>query len=478
MSLRCVRKWRRRLSWQHLFFGIGMWGLVAVLGPIIDLRSNEPPNTPWSQHKLLECTRWQSPSGQRMQCCGGDVASRRCIINDAVLEINPRKNAKLWRSLSGGQWLAPRMADDFSVLCSVDSLPSTDRWSQRWDCLPELFNVSKSPSPQCQITHHTDLLIIFGRLGSTNSHHSLYENMLPLYDMYMHFIEQREQSGSGRVPTVTLALHDQDREATETLDPFHHLGTLFPRWSIISTKNVSQTTCVLAFRTVIGTKSQCIHPKHCKTAPTTAAYLEFRNFVRRQVQWFEERLDTREAPRILLVQRTKQSRIVDNIVEVANTIARTTLIKPSIVFLDTLSFTQQAKMSSTADIFIFVHGAALSLSLFLPRGAVIIEIRMHMFDKFVDNGIVSSVAQANGLMHVHYCVESAVRSHSEMFGTGPHCTAITQNQGLAFFNAKFLTIDPQQFAGVVASSIKMWKTAASHPLSSFSRPIVSMEIVQ
>ena len=334
------------------------------------------------------------------KCTGSDQTTARCIFRNVVVSNGtifvftngePAKIPELLCSSTNWGEDSASAANKLVAVCNVRFLK-----------LKERDRIFPSNS-ECSVEFGAALYRVF----SWNPFHNLFENVVPAFSLLHEGagLSPDPAHGLDQLKTSSWGLFFTDFEADEAKKS-DMLSEFLAEVRVVRS---SEEACHVS-KLVAGTKGSCIHWGLCKSAdgrsmsysPSNAAVIFRRHVLHRFGIAFgaddgsELNACTRPrtGPRVLIVQRP-QGRRIDNIIDVKRVVAVSTGAA-SVRVVDMGEYTQreQVSMAHSADIFILAHGAALMGMIWLPPGAVIVDVLPYAFNN--DHGVVQS---ALGALH-------------------------------------------------------------------------------
>lgn len=399
-------------------------------------------------------------------CTGAHAHARRCVITNAVIIADT-----IWLLMNSGQ-----INHMPKTLCSAidDAITETRVYCHTRSVSREDFFRKFGGSTECALTFDTGLA--FGRLSPQNLYHTLFEDMIPAFDI----ISSSPELSSWLKPAQSerRLLYFQEDKGHDISFRMWHL--LFPHIDQLSLNNVKKgasTTKIRFVRTLVaGSNASCAHYFHCSRGAyaTDGIAVKFRQYVLSTVYLIERTVSTLK-PVVTIVQREGGRRIA-NLPEVYQAIKTVTGVEPRVVDYGNLPITQQIALTMSTDVLVMVHGGALGHMLFMAHGALLVDVYPYNYP-FQFHGLVNWVRASLESVHISHAPFDVTRSSDMQYTDGalPEdclCDASSRSSfyGCAiqcFYTAKSLTVDIQRFLPHFSSAISKWLNGSSYaqPLS-------------
>ncbi|XP_030523893.1 alpha-1,3-arabinosyltransferase XAT2-like isoform X1 [Rhodamnia argentea] len=253
--------------------------------------------------------------------------------------------------------------------------------------------------PACNFTHSIPA-VIFSTGVTGNAYHELSEIIIPLFLACRHFRSQLKFVATDynewwirKYSTVLNRLSDY--EALDLSDGGVHC---FPA-------------------AVVGLRYHGNLALNASNVPLGHSMPEFRQFLRESYNLKTKNvheIDKLHKPVLILISRTNSRKILneDAIVELAQELGFQVVTAGPSMMSNLELF---AKMVSSCSVFIGVHGAGLTNEIFLPDGAVVIQVVLLGLE-WGSTNYYGSPATAMGLQYLEYKIEPQESSLAEVYG--------------------------------------------------------------
>jgi hypothetical protein len=332
-------------------------------------------------------------------------------------------------------------------------------------------------------TQHFNLGLTLSRVNPGNAYHLLFEDMIPAMALIY------KASNITRNEPLPALLHTLKQQHWGLFLTDHHKGEhmdkyfwreFYPEVSVLQASNdVSYRVETL----LAGTATTCIHWGHCQPTdrtigiydpPDAAVALRKVVFHRNGIVEEEDGAAATAAvaaatpaprqegpPRVTLVQRSTTRRI-RNLKEVESTIKSLMGVSPRVIDMSDLSIKEQVLLTHNTDIFILVHGGAMANLLWLPPGALIIDIYPHEFllsyHSAIMHWIRKALEPAIQLGHMPFQVETAEGQEllSGPMREGCVCRSY-QCQKEVFRASAFISVDAVRFKEHLKEGLRAWR---------------------
>jgi hypothetical protein len=369
-----------------------------------------------------------------------------------------------------------------SMLCSTVNKESSHAATCKVNVISDITSVT-SEELQENETVYFDWGVTLHRLNPTNSYHTLFEDMIPtLARMHRNLYPDKDVTGLSidtMMKTVKWGVFLTDTFPNDLLDS-KFWKEFLPEIIIVppSENHIYHVQNLLA-----GTGTPCAHWGHCHPdnrprgifdPPDAALNLRSLVFHRYGILEREQlvtiRVPRKNHPRVTLVQRSK-SRCIYNLQEVVSMIEVQMGSSPKVVDMAQLSIEEQVLLAYNTDIFILVHGGALTHILWLPTCALIIDIYPHGFSIDHHSGIVhwirKSMEPAYHIGHLPFAVETSVGQSTTQGPLISGCVCHTAGcQFRVFQSSTNITLHAARFVPHLQEGLRIWQEANySEPLS-------------
>ena len=373
--------------------------------------------------------------------CEGSDDQMSCQVDDLVYENQTFKHR--------GQTTVPR-----DLLCSAVNNPPGYRSYCRFETvirLPKAHN--------CTLEY----AVALGRLNPNNPYHVVFEDIIPFFSIVIKSLL--------RFPTASFpnkwGLIIVDGNGPNRLDTLFWKG-LLPEIRIIERDESCYIKHLFA-----GLNVSCIHWGHCLRNEREPSYdppnsaLLFRNFVMSRLNLTEVTLDVKvkldKPARVTIVQRSGGTRHIRNVNDVIILVTDIFGTVPAVVDMSRYSVQDQIKISHNSDIIIMVHGGALVHILWLPPGALIIDIYPYGFAVQVHSGLIHSIRKSIEhveILHEPFDVSVADQQVLTSGSLQDGCYVPSHQQGPIFWKTAAVHIDTKRFREHLVRAHRVWRTHA------------------
>ena len=405
-------------------------------------------------------------------CHGDSLDTRRCVLHNVVVQ-----KGVIYYYAEDPFIAVPPM------LCSMVNKPETFAAPCDVRVLSD-STVFAALLAQTERTQNFKFGLTLKRLNPGNAYHLLFEDMIPAMAL---IYKGGNITSSDPLPALLQTLMQQHWGLFLT---DHHAGALMDKhfWQEFYPEvNMLQPSNDVSYRVktlLAGTGTNCVHWGHCQPSDRTVgifdppdAAVALRKVVFHRYGIVEEDDGAAAAaaaaaaatpaprqegpPRVTLVQRSTTRRI-RNLKEVENLVKIVMGVSPRVVDMSDLSIKEQVLLMHNTDIFILVHGGAMANLLWLPPGALIIDVYPHGFLISYHCAIMHWIRKALGpaieLGHMPFQVETA---EGQKLLTGPmregcvcrsfHC------QTEVFRTSAFITVDAVRFKEHLKEGLRAWR---------------------
>jgi len=347
-------------------------------------------------------------------CTGNDIHTGRCIFRDVLFA-----EGVIWAFTDSPPEQVPPLlctsansnnnigGQNFVRFCEVKFVPVADR--ARMEAMYQ--------DAKCFV----DKAVVFSRLFPSNAYHVVFEDMVPVYSMM--------RAGLNLSSEPVNAMHDfadsswavmfSDSKGQASMDPLFW-KELLPEVRLVYTADACWARTLVA-----GSMNSCGHWGHCE--PPEDAEPQFKprdsaiGFRRLALHRFgfdesvqESFASHNRPPRVTFVQRSSTGRVIRDI-ETLVSAAKTYLRPESLSVVDMAHFTVQEQLSlaHSTDVFILVHGAALLNMLWLPAGAIVIDIHPYEFTASTSRGVAHSIRRSFAPLVIGHFPFYVLESHGQ-----------------------------------------------------------------
>jgi len=398
----------------------------------------------------------------RVTCHGNSTETRQCVFRDVIVE-----NGVIWLYKTHPDSGIPR------VLCSQVNQPS----SFARECEIRIVSDGRKYAHLLRKASKSLLLdvgVALSRLNPSNVYHAIFEDLIPTIAM------MRKVGNVSVDPTaMSDALRQRrwgvfitDNEGDSLLDR-EIWRQILPEVAMVHPLGRAHRVRKL----IAGTQVSCAHWGHCQPTdrpsglfnPPDAA-LSFRRFVFHRFGIEEGVEETAHAststiglgvPRVTLVQRSSTRRL-QNLGEIVEALTAVSGASPRVVDMSNLSVREQVGLAHDTDIYVLVHGGALANLLWLPEGAMIVDIYPYGFYISHHSGIVHWIRKALepglGLGHHPFQVNS---SEGQVLLDGPLpagcvCRSL-ECQIHLFATVASITVAVDAFKNHMRDALRLWR---------------------
>jgi len=310
-------------------------------------------------------------------------------------------------------------------------------------------------------------VVIFRRMINGNYGHVVFENLFLLINLlWEEGLLQPNFTKFGNVQeqlSEVLIIFDDNVHSE-----FPHFHKFWEKLGLnFFVSNTKTEKSLFIQKMIVGTKNKCAHQR-CKNnekfSPIVATLV--RNLVILSIGKHCKYDDPSVYPRITIVQR-KGTRKIINLNELVNTIKGTIQINDVSIVNDGLSFEQQACIFCRTDIVIYVHGGVAGNFVFLPFGAVLLEIdtiffspKLHPYFLWISEylstqEIIYHPFEIINARNVKY-KQNSTPVNCRCPGTNMNDTEYTRCSIDIFLNTHSVYIDYVRFVDHIRESVRKW----------------------
>lgn len=375
-------------------------------------------------------------------CVGELPSSRRCYFSDVLVV-----GRTIWFISEDNDVQIPRILcsavdHTFETYCHIRSIHP----SQVTDELKRLFGDRSIEYS------NKDTGLAFGRLNPSNLYHTLFEDVVPIYQILKK--DELLSDWLSDKPKYSAIIVNQDTGLGSI--SFSFWSRFFPQVSYIA-DNPQEIVYRVKYL-VAGVNNSCAHYYHCSDGRYTDpnAVTDLRQFLFEKVGVVTRSSRSRESARVVIIQRGT-TRKIRNIDEITDIVSKTRGKIPEVVDLAKLSFDDQIKLIHDTDILIMIHGGALAHLMFMAEYATLFEFYPFSFP-YEFHGLVNWVRYSMRDVSIRHHPFDIRDPRHMFFGGGnglqplPLCLCDTSHRGawygcstsLAWSLAEFL-VDSTRF---------------------------------
>lgn len=435
----------RKLCLLFLFFGTAAVSVVAALG----LLRGQGRHT---DAALLPLTQ------SRFTCHGESTDTRQCVFHGVIVQ-----EGAIWLYRKDVPTVVP------PVLCSTANQPSFHASLCKVHVITDVQNFVKLLR-KTSSTPHFDVGVALHRLNPSNAYHTIYEDMIPAAAMLGLL------SNMSVDPALTMHSLRERRWGLFLVDDYGSSPLDKRFWREFLPEIAMVHPSRFAYRVgkmIAGTQASCAHWGHCQPSdrpaglfspPEAAVALRRLVFHRNDIEPEEPDLASsrqRRPPRVTLVQRSS-TRVIRNLDAVVEKLTSVLGVPPQVVDMAHLSVLEQVTIAHNTDIYVLVHGGALANILWLPPGALVIDIYPHGFFVSHHSGIVhwirKALEPAVAVGHLPFQLQTAEGQVLESGPLLPGCVCHTfECQIHVFITLAFLTMEVDRFEAHLKEALQLWQ---------------------
>ena len=349
-----------------------------------------------------------------IDCSGNSPEQMRCVFQNVFVKF-------------GVIWLVSDTPSEVQIprlLCSaVTKTHQHAKYCQfrvitRSEILLELHEDQKIQKRGC--VQGIQVALAFGRLARANCYHSLFEDLIPIYETltkYPQFFSSwldmasrvastpPDTADGGQYRDMMLFVEDESPDYNTNYYTFQFWKRFFPDVLVVDKYTTTPSALYFMHHLVAGSNSSCVHYFHCSrhayTTPGIA--LAFRHFILSQVGISaantppppsavtttggatavvsRHKFRERNPKLVTIIQRqfqeSRQLLNINTILSICNSVFRTGRgdESPCVVkYYGDMSLDDQIRQTHSSDILICVHGGALGNVLFAKHQSMVIDI--------------------------------------------------------------------------------------------------------
>ncbi|XP_058217641.1 alpha-1,3-arabinosyltransferase XAT3-like [Rhododendron vialii] len=273
-----------------------------------------------------------------------------------------------------------------------------DEWIRRTVSLVQILQGNISPLPPCEYTHN-DPAVVFSSGGATgNIFHEFSDIIIPLFITSRHFQSRLRFI----VPDFAIRFMSKYKKI------FSHLSS----YEVI---NPAANVSVHCFPgAVVGLHYHDNLAIKTMEVPEGYSMLDFKQFLRESYNLKIRDLSKTEKPTLILISR-KNKRVFMNEDEMVTMIKalgfRVIVAQPDL----TANMDNFAEIVNSCSILVGAHGAGLTNAVFLPEGAVLVQV-VGLGIEWIANTAFGIPAPGMGLNYIEYKIEPEESSLISLYG--------------------------------------------------------------
>lgn len=338
--------------------------------------------------------------------------------------------------------------------------------------------------------------IIFGRLAPPNYYHTIFEEMIPVFDIILSSSHKRgfahwkdPHYANASLPyhgrrDIYFAQENRGEKFSKKMwnRYFPHVDVLDMGASEVA-KELPRLVKVLA----AGSNASCAHYFHCRYRPegfaNPTAAIEYRKYVL-SITGIDVSIGPptrlRDTAMVIIINRAG-SRRIHNVEELERALQLIKGVEVAVIDFASLTLDKQIQTTYAADFVIMVHGGGLGNVLFMQEGSTLIDVYPYNFP-FSFHGLVNWLRYSMLPVRVSHAPFDIIRSDHMFYHDRKqlprdcYCDTTSRlgffNCGLllCFYQAQSLIVDLERFIPHFTHALDQWRSQTG-----FERPMTMLE---
>lgn len=417
----------------------------------------------------------------RYECTGDDAIHRTCIFENVF-------------TIEGTIVVISHEKEVPEVLCgSTDKVKGFANYCRFQLYTPEMgYEILSQKKKTCILS--TDIAIAIGRLNPYNYYHTLFEDLIPTYELIKKhkelssFVTHPDTAGNLSLPNLLFYFTDYKKYGKLSLKRFEEI---FPHVELLESYVWNHPQAYIK-KLYVGLNNSCIHYDHCSRSSyvNKDAAIDFRYFLfdkagidvsheKRMLadtQEYSAKMDTyvnNRIPVINVVARVNTTRGIRNLEKLIQTIHTATGVMPNVIDYASMNLFQQMNSTFHSDIWILIHGGGLGNMLFLPFHATVIDIYPYSYS-YAFQGLVNWVRFSMQKLYISHMPYEITESKYMYFRNDAQlpenclCDTSTRANWLKcafekmFLCVKSIEIDLDRFHAHVKEAYANWRHSVTY----------------